>query len=155
MSRISIPRLIGLYMAVSMLGPSAFAAQEIKTLATRPDVTLKILLMKAETDSKTVLLMFPGGNGAFHFAEKNGNIELSKNFLVRTAADFVKKGLSVAVVDTPSDQRLGMDDSFRVSENHRDDIDRVILFLVGQGYDSIYLVEQAGERYPPPIWEPC
>jgi pimeloyl-ACP methyl ester carboxylesterase len=123
-----------------MMVPAAFAAQEIKTLTTRPNVSLKILLMKPETDCRTVLLMFPGGNGAFHFTEKNGKFELGKNFLLRTAADFVKKGLAVAVVDTPSDQRLGMDDSFRVSKEHRDDIERAILFLVGQGYDSIYLV---------------
>lgn len=138
--KISLFLLSCLYIAAFMSTATAVAGQEIKTIETRPDVSLKILFMKPEKDSKLVLVMFPGGNGAKHFGGNTGNIRLGKNFLLRTAADFVEKGLAVAVVDTPSDHRSGMEDSFRVSIAHRDDIDKVILFLTGQGYESIYLV---------------
>ena len=62
------------------------------------------------------------------------------NFLVRTTPDFVEKGLAVAVVDVPSDHSLGIDDDFRMSPLHREDIDKVLLFLAGRGYESMYLV---------------
>jgi hypothetical protein len=129
-----------LCLALLLLATGALAGQEIRILETRSNVTLKILLLRPEKNSGQVLVMLPGGKGAKHFGEKNGTIQFGKNFLVRTAPDFVGKGLAVAVVDTPSDQKLGMDDSFRVSSSHRDDIDKVILFLVGQGYESIFLV---------------
>lgn len=116
------------------------AGQGIETIATRPGVTLKLLVMKPEGGSRQVMLMFPGGKGAHHFGEQQGQIRLGRNFLLRTAPDFVGRGFAVAVVDVPSDQASGMEDRFRTSVAHREDMEAVMQFLAGAGYESVYLV---------------
>jgi hypothetical protein len=133
-------RYLCISIVLFLMTGTASAGPEIKTIETRPNVTLKFLINKPEKESRQVLVMFPGARGANHFREKDGRIHLGNNFLVRTTPDFVEKDLSVVIVDTPSDQRLGMEKSFRTSASHREDIDRLLLFLVGQGYESIYIV---------------
>lgn len=135
-----IIRYLCVYTVLFLMTGTVSAGQEIKTIETRPNVILKVLISKPEKESRQVLVMFPGARGANHFREKGGRIQLSNNFLVRTSPEFVEKDLSIVIVDTPSDQRLGMENSFRTSDSHREDIDRLLLFLVGQGYESIYIV---------------
>ncbi len=139
MPRIRFTIFLLLIAALSMSG-RAFAGQEIKTVDTRPGVTVKVLLATPAKESRKVLVMFPGGRGNNQFGEKSGRIRLGRNFLVRTTPSFVEKGLAVAVVDVPSDHRQGMDDDFRASSRHQEDIDKVLLFLAAQGYESMYLV---------------
>jgi len=136
----SLLRSLCCIAAVTLLPFRVFAGQEIKTIETRPGVTLKLLVMKPEGGARQVMLMFPGGKGAHHFGEQKGQIRLSNNFLMRAAPDFVGLGLSVAVVDVPSDQAFGMEDSFRTSAAHKEDIEAVMQFLAGAGYESVYLV---------------
>ena len=59
-------------LIVSLLTLPAGAAQEIMTIPTRPDVTVKVLIMASAGSPKGTLLMFPGGNGANHFSERGG-----------------------------------------------------------------------------------
>ena len=122
------------------IAPCAEPQPEIKTIETRPGVTMNLLLLKPAEATKRMLVLFPGGRGAGHFGQRNGRIWMGRNFLLRAAPDFVRKGFAVAVVDTPSDRRLGMEDSFRTSAEHRDDIDKAVRFLAGQGYEALYLV---------------
>lgn len=117
-----------------------FAAQEIKSISTRPGVTVKILLNTPEVPPKAVLLMFPGGNGADMFHETGGRMHLGKNFLVRTSPQTVQQGMAVAIVDVPSDQPNGMSAGFRNTPEHVQDIRKVIDFLDARGLKSIYLV---------------
>ena len=118
----------------------ALAAQEIKSIPTRPGITVKILLNIPEAPAKAVLLMFPGGNGANMFHEKGGQVHLGKNFLVRTSPQSVQQGMAVAIVDAPSDQPNGMSVGFRNSPEHVQDIRKVVDFLDAQGLKPIYLV---------------
>ena len=118
----------------------ALAGQEIKPVATRPGVTVQVLLNTPATPAKALLVMFPGGEGADSFKEKGGQIRLSRNFLVRTSPKFVEQGLAVAIVDAPSDQANGMSAGFRNSPEHLQDIRKVIDFLDAQGLKPIYLV---------------
>ncbi len=119
---------------------AAFSAQEIKSLSTRPGVTVKILLDIPKVPAKAVLLMFPGGNGSGMFKETDGRVHLGKNFLVRTSPQFVRQGMAVAIVDAPSDQPNGMSAGFRNSPDHVQDIRKIIDFLYAQGLKPIYLV---------------
>jgi hypothetical protein len=127
-------------LVVSLLLASTLAGQEIKAIPTRPGVTLKVLLNIPAAPAKAILIMFPGGNGANMFKEKSGQIQLGKNFLVRTSPQFVKQGLVLAIVDAPSDQANGMSAGFRNSPEHIQDIRKVIDFLDVQGLKPIYLI---------------
>lgn len=118
----------------------ATADQEIKTIETRPGITMRILLNAPDHPPKGVLIMFPGGWGANHFQDKDGKILLGENFLVRSSPEFVKRGVAIAIVDVPSDQANGMSDVFRNSPEHAQDIGKTIEFLVSQGLQPVYLV---------------
>ncbi len=126
---------------VSLLIPlAAFAAEEFVKIDTRSGVTLDLLVSAPETPNGTALILFPGGNGSDHFRVEQGVIKKGKNFLVRTVPDFTKKGFLTVVVGLPSDKPYGMDDSFRTSDKHREDIAKVVDLITGKGYTSIYLV---------------
>ena len=116
------------------------AAQEVVTLETRAGVTLKLLLITPDERTKGGFILFPGGDGKGHFGEKGGKIRLSRNFLVRSSGLFVQKGFVAAIVDVPSDQSRGMSYAFRASDEHFEDIKRVIGFLESKGVKPIFLV---------------
>jgi hypothetical protein len=113
---------------------------EVKTIETRPGVALRFLLGTPPAIPKGVLIIFPGGNGANHWTETNGQVRLGNNFLVRSAPEFLKREFAVAIVDLPSDQAQGMSDQFRTSSAHTQDIQKIIDFLDSQGFKSIDLV---------------
>lgn len=128
---------------------SAAHAQEIVTLTTRPSVTQSYLLVRA-SDSQAIAILFPGSGGFIRLRSEAGQIRFGQNnFLVRSRAEFVNRGLIVAIVDAPSDQQggYGMSDEFRLGEQHFADISAVItdlnnrfsgapLFLVGTSRGS-------------------
>jgi len=105
---------------------TANAGQQMVTVDTRPGVTVRVLLMTPETAAKGTLVIFPGGNGAGHLTDPQGKIRLSGNFLVRSAGLFVHQGLVAAIVDVPSDHANGMDFLFRSSQEHVEDIKKVL-----------------------------
>jgi len=119
--------------------PAAASAQEVLSVPTRPGVTVRVLLVTPAGEPSATLLMFPGGFGNNHFPERGGRIVLSKNFLVRSARLFAARGLLVAVIDTPSDQSQGMDDAFRMSKTHVEDVARVLAALETRNPAPIYL----------------
>jgi pimeloyl-ACP methyl ester carboxylesterase len=75
-------------------------------------------------------ILFPGGNGVYG--------AMRQNFLVRIVPDLVRLGVSVVVVDAPSDQAGGMSWPFREGVEHARDIGAVIDF--------------AKTRWPAPVW---
>ncbi len=83
------------FMSSSQL---ASAEQEVKTIETRPGITMRLLLNAPGSPPKGVLIMFPGGEGANHFWVREGRIHLGKNFLVRSSPEFVKRGFAIAIV---------------------------------------------------------
>jgi hypothetical protein len=93
---------------------------------------------------KTVFLVFNGGEGSgtYRFGP-DGKIDLSVSLLARTAPLFVENGVSVAVMQPPSDRvRGGMSCGFRASEEHLEDIAKVVESLTRQGFERIFLVGQ-------------
>ncbi len=115
--------------------------EAIEIVPTRPDVTVRLLVIKATSKPSTAMLLFPGGNGAKHFGEKDGRFWTGKNFLMRAARDLAASGQMVVVVDAPSDQCYGMSDPFRTSPQHAEDIRKVIAYLKEKHrLTSLYLV---------------
>jgi hypothetical protein len=93
----------------------ARAADDIRTIPTRPGVTEAFILVRPSGPPVASVILFAGGNGLL--ALGSGKLGLGGNFLVRNRARFASEGLLVAVVDTPSDHPGGLD-GFRTSAAH-------------------------------------
>jgi len=131
--------LLLLFFCILLAPVSIFASEQVVTIDTRQGVTMKLLLVSPETQTDKAMIMFPGASGYRHFSSDEGAISKGRNFLVRTSPDFARKGFLVAVVDSPSD-RKGMDDNFRTSKEHLQDISKAVDYLTDKGYKSIYLI---------------
>jgi Serine aminopeptidase, S33 len=104
-------------------------AQQIITLATRPGVTQSYFLTSIPKNLQAVALLFPGSGGLIQLRTENGQPKFGQgNFLVRSRAEFVKRGVVAAILDAPSDQQSGwgMSDEFRLGDSHFIDISAVI-----------------------------
>jgi hypothetical protein len=129
----------------------ALAQQEIVTLPTRAGVTQSYFLTSIPKDLKAVAVLFPGSGGLIQLRSENGKPRFNQgNFLVRSRAEFVKRGVVAAIMDAPSDQQggWGMSDEFRLGSAHFTDISTVVeglekrfskvpLFLVGTSRGTI------------------
>jgi dienelactone hydrolase len=115
--------------------------EAIEIVQTRPDVTVRLLVIKANSKPSTALILFPGADGAKHFGEKDGRFWVSNNFLMRSARDLAAAGYLVVAVDAPSDQSCGMSDQFRTSPQHAKDIRKIMAYLREKHrMASLYLV---------------
>src|SRR5262245_26725184 len=110
-----------------LLPLAALSAEDVVTLNTRTGVTQSYLLSSPEADkARAVAILFPGGFGNTDLQSERGRDTLDHgNFLVRTRRLFATAGVAAAVVDVPSDQSSGMEDYFRLSSAHAEDIERV------------------------------
>ena len=114
----------------ALLVPLGVCAEEIVTVSGRPGATQSYLLLHyTSSPPQAVAVLFPGGEGLMRLRVEGGSVRFGagKNFLVRTRTVLRDKEVAVAVIDSPSDrQRLGMDDGFRASGAHVDDIAAVV-----------------------------
>ena len=134
--------------AALLLIPSLAAAQEIVTLASRDGATQSFLFL-APAQPVAAAVLFAGNYGNLRLRRENGEIRFGDgNFLVRSRQLFVESGIAVAVIDAPSDQPRGMDDRFRLGDQHAADIAAVVadlkkrfsnvpVFLVGTSRGSV------------------
>ncbi|HEX6437736.1 MAG TPA: alpha/beta hydrolase [Candidatus Binatia bacterium] len=142
---------------------SAVAQQEIVTLPTRTGVTQSYFLTSIPQSLQALALLFPGSGGLIQLRAENGKPRFNQgNFLVRSRAEFIKRGVAAAIIDAPSDQQSGwgMSDEFRLGNEHLSDISRIIddlakrfpevpLFLIGTSRGTISaaaLSRRLGER---------
>lgn len=120
---------------------TSYAITEIRTIPTRPGVTLNFLAMTPPKEGfRDALILFPGGNGARPFKVTDAGVVTGWNFLVRSAGNFIQNGLSVFTVAPPSDHPTGMSTGFRESTEHAEDISFLTEHLEQQGYERIFLV---------------
>ena len=108
---------------------AAPAQQEIITLPTRAGVTQSYFLTSIPKNLQAAALLFPGSGGLIQLRTENGKPRFNQgNFLVRSRAEFVRRGVVAAILDAPSDQQggWGMSDEFRLGETHANDISVVI-----------------------------
>jgi hypothetical protein len=124
---------------------SAAHGQQIVALKTRPGVTQSCFLTSTPKNLQAAAVLFPGSGGLLRLRTENGQVKFNQgNFLVRSRAEFVKRGVVAALVDAPSDQQdgWGMSDEFRLGGDHAVDIAAIVgelerrfpgvpLFLVG------------------------
>jgi hypothetical protein len=127
------------------------SAEQIVTLNARDQVTQSYLLSwNTRVKPSAIAVLFPGGAGNMKLRMENGEMAFAYrgNFLVRSRQFFVEKGVVAAVVDAPSDQQRGMDDDFRMSKNHAQDINFVVndlkhrfpdtpIFLIGTSRGTV------------------
>ena len=139
------------FLWMSPCSSSAIAQQEIVTLPTRAGVTQSYFLTSIPKNLNAVAVLFPGSGGLIHLRTENGRLRFNQgNFLVRSRAEFVKRGVVAAILDVPSDQQSGwgMSDEFRLGDAHFNDMSAVIedlgkrfpgvpLFLVGTSRGTI------------------
>ena len=129
----------------------ASSQQEIVTLQTRPGVTQSYFLTSIPKDLGAVAILFSGSGGLIQLRSENGQPKFNQgNFLVRSRAEFVKRGVVAGILDAPSDQQggWGMTDEFRLGEMHFVDVSAVAgdlakrfpgtpVFLVGTSRGTI------------------
>jgi hypothetical protein len=141
---------------------AALAQQEIVTLSTRPAVTQSYFLTSIPKDLQAMAVLFPGSGGLINLRSENGQPKFGQgNFLVRSRAEFVKRGVAAAIIDAPSDQQggWGMTDEFRLGDTHFTDISAVVddlakrfpnvpVFLIGTSRGTIS-VAALGARFGP------
>ena len=137
-------RFLGLCCFTVLIGlcqsSLAQVSQKVVDIPTRPSVTQRFVYLAPESP-KAAVILFAGGHGGLQIFP-NGSFKWGEgNFLVRTRQLFAKNGLSVAVVDAPSDRQaapfLG---GFRQKPEHIADIKAVIAWLKQQGNVPVWLV---------------
>lgn len=114
---------------VLLIFDAAAPAQEIVTLSTRAGVTQSYFLTSEPKNLQAVAVLFPGSGGLLQLRTESGRSKFNQgNFLVRSRAEFVKRGVVAAIVDAPSDQQSGwgMSDEFRLGDTHFADMSGVL-----------------------------
>ena len=140
----------GILIAIlALVASGVFAAEELVTLRTRPEVTQSYLLnYEPGRTYQAVAVLLPGGAGHIGLTQDANSISVrSDNFLVRTRAQFAAAGVAAAVMETPSDMRQ-LSDSARMGRDHLADIASVVqdlrrrfegakIFLVGTSRGTV------------------
>ena len=105
-------------------------AEEMRQLTPRPGVTLRIVLVRAKAPQAAAIL-FAGGHGNLSIREDGTLTWGNGNFLVRSRHRFAANGITVAVIDAPSDRQGpdGMSYGFRAGADHATDIRAVMDLL--------------------------
>ena len=115
-------------------------SERVIDIPTRPGVTQRFLYLVPE-HPKAAVILFAGGHGGLEISPEGGMRWGKGNFLVRSRQQFMEQGLSVAVVDAPSDrQRQAFTGGFRHKLEHVADIKAVIAWLKQQSNMPVWLI---------------
>lgn len=134
--------------------PAQATTYSITSIATRPGVTVPIMITDKSADTPApvaTLILFSGGNGQLNLltnwpTDQTGlmthDTGSSSNFLVRQRNNFAANGFNVILMDVPSDQSSGYSTSpdFRKSPKHQKDIAAVIDYARTQFGLPVWLV---------------
>ena len=114
--------------------------QRVVDIPTRPGVTQRMVVMEPEKP-KAAVILFAGGHGGLQISSTGDFNWGEGNFLVRTRRLFSSNGLTVVVVDAPSDrQKAPYLGGFRQRPEHAADIKAVIAWLKQQADIPVWLV---------------
>lgn len=118
----------------------AQAAERVVDLPTRPGVTQRVLLTEVPA-AKAAVVLLAGGHGGLQ-VQNDGSLRWGGgNFLVRSRALFAQQGVTVALVDAPSDKQSPPHLSgFRQQPDHVVDIQAVIAWLRETSKVPVWLV---------------
>lgn len=122
-------------VALALAGGATAAQDRLVTVETRTGVTVSYWHMPREGATAN-LVLFTGGGG--NIGMRDGEPR-SPNFLVRNRARFADQGFNVAVIGRPSDV-ADMDDRFRTSARHLEDVAKVLADLHGRAPLPTWLI---------------
>jgi pimeloyl-ACP methyl ester carboxylesterase len=121
-------------------GQAAAQTPRVVDIPTRPGVTQRVLVL-APDNAKAAVVLFAGGHGGLQISPEGRLAWGAGNFLVRSRQMFASHGLTVAVVDAPSDrQNPPYLAGFRQTSEHAADVKAVIAFLKQQANVPVWLV---------------
>ncbi len=114
---------------------------EVVTVAVRPGVTMRYIAVASEGAPKAAVILLAGGNGALKL-DAGGAIgsDLGGNFLIRSRGQFAREGLYVAALDAASDRQGGMKGDVRLSQQHADDISKVIVDVKARSGVPVWVI---------------
>jgi len=119
----------------ALLATAALADDGLVVIPTRPGVKVGYWMMERPGAVATLLLL-PGGEGGIGM---RGGRPASTNFLVRSRDLFAARGFNVAIVGKPTDHD-DLDEVFRATPSHVEDIGRVVEKLHAQYGKPVWLV---------------
>ena len=102
-------------VVASGLAPARAASSSLVSVQTPRGVKQAFLLIKPDKPVASVIL-FAGGHGGLGLKSASSMTWGTGNFLVRSRDLFASQNLMVAVIDSPSDKRQGMNGIFRMSK---------------------------------------
>lgn len=129
-----------LFLSVHVVQAYGETVQEVMDIPTRPDVTMRALVL-TPTAPKATVILFAGGHGGLQIFP-NGSFNWGEgNFLVRTRQIFAEHDLTTIVLDAPSDrQRPPFLSGNRQSPEHVADIKAVMAWARGRAGIPVWLV---------------
>ena len=109
-------------------------------LPTREGVHQRLLIARGANAGNKAVILFMGGKGRNLTKRRRGRLKTNRNFLVRSAPLFARAGFVAAMAGLPSDinNREGMSDDFRGSQEHHADIRAAVDFLVSEGARDVF-----------------
>jgi predicted esterase len=102
---------------------------DVVNLPVREGVTEKYIMTWEDSATPTsAVILFAGGAGGIGISKKGNviHLDLPNNFLVRSREFFVDENIMSVVIDSPSDKPQGMDDTFRESSAHTNDLSKIV-----------------------------
>jgi dienelactone hydrolase len=125
---------------LALPGQSSAQIPRVVDVPTRPAVTQRLLVLAPE-NPKVAVVLFAGGHGGLQISPEGRFAWGAGNFLVRSRQMFASHGLTVAVVDAPSDrQHPPYLAGFRQTSGHAADVKAVIAWLKQQANVPVWLV---------------
>lgn len=138
MKRIVLSMLIAALLGVWQ-GAGGQGSERVVDIPTRTNVTQRFLFL-TPGKPKAALILFAGGDGGLEITQDGRIGSLRNNFLVRSRRLFLDRGMSVVVVDAPSDRQRMALKGFRQKPEHAQDIKAVIAWLKQQNAAPVWLV---------------
>src|SRR6185437_10382299 len=133
--RALVRRARAVLVFAALLATAALADDGLVVIPTRPGVKVGYWMMERPGAVATLLLL-PGGEGGIGM---RGGRPASTNFLVRSRDLFAARGFNVAIVGKPTDHD-DLDEVFRATPSHVEDIGRVVEKLHAQYGKPVWLV---------------
>jgi hypothetical protein len=131
--------IAALAAAIALPALAAFA-ERVADVPTRPGVTQRLLLIEPP-GAKAVVVLYAGGHGGLQISPQGALGWGKGNFLVRSRQLFAERGLTVAVVDAPSDRQDGAYfNGFRQTREALEDARILIAWLRSRTQLPVWLV---------------